>query len=221
VSAPRAPRAVGLLASGAIGLALGLLLVRASIHEQPAGMRATMADVAGSDDSEVGAGERGGDDSPSAQDDTSDPFEADVESEAPESPESESESEVGTLSGTVAPAETVAPAGRSVRRGRVAYIRCEGIADGDGRCPRDRDLEAAAWDLIGGLDTCASRPPRGGTADVRFYLQASGNEVRFRDWGDSPLPIDALRRCFEVPAAALSSSLRADPLVVSFRFTWH
>ncbi|HJL36422.1 MAG TPA: hypothetical protein RMG95_12125, partial [Polyangiaceae bacterium LLY-WYZ-15_(1-7)] len=118
-----------------------------------------------------------------------------------------------------APEPATTPAPYRFERGRVAYIRCPGLEGAGGRCPRDRDLEESVWAALGGVAECAARPAAGGTADVRLTFSGGGApELRFRDWGDSPLPSASLRACLASTIAPLRTSLRADPLVISFRF---
>lgn len=110
-------------------------------------------------------------------------------------------------------AATPAPTSTELQRGRVAYVRC-GATE---RCPRDLELEAAAWTLLERLPTCGRLAGQTGTADVRFHFEGDVPEVRFRDHGEDPLAIGALRACLEGPTAALRTSSSARPLTVSFR----
>jgi hypothetical protein len=175
--------------SAAIGLSLGMGLVWLTIKAPPPGMTSELVEPVDSDDSEPEAGE-----------------EADAESEAEaEEAEAEAEAEAG--------AEAVEPTLR-FRRGRVAYIRC-GALD---RCPRDRELEDAVWALLETLPTCPDGPRSPGTGDVRVHFGRDGVELRFRDWGGSPLALRPLRTCLESGISNLSTRLGVRPLSVSFRF---
>ncbi len=105
-------------------------------------------------------------------------------------------------------------AAATVRRGRVAYIRCGDTE----RCPRDAALEEAAWAILDALPSCARLAGQTGSADVRFHFEAETVEVRFRDHGDRPLAIPALRACLVGPSASLRTTLTPRPLTASFRF---
>jgi hypothetical protein len=105
-------------------------------------------------------------------------------------------------------------ASTTVRRGRVAYIRCGDTE----RCPRDAALEEAAWAIVDALPSCARLAGQTGSADVRFHFEAETVEVRFRDHGDRPLAIPALRACLVGPSASLRTTLAPRPLTASFRF---
>lgn len=105
--------------------------------------------------------------------------------------------------------------------GRVAYLRCEGARPTDGPypCPRDRDLERTVWDALGGLSECADRPVAGGAGDLR--LTFSGGALRergVRGGGESALSEVAILGCLEESLGAVTTTIRAPDLVVSFRF---
>ena len=105
---------------------------------------------------------------------------------------------------------------RVAQRVRVAYIRC----GNEQPCPRDREFEEAAWEAIANLPNCPHAPRLPGTGDVRLHRRGAVNELRFRDWGDSPLPIPPLQACLAPSLRNLPTRLRLDPLVVSFRFQY-
>ncbi|MEM7606856.1 MAG: hypothetical protein AAF411_15985 [Myxococcota bacterium] len=116
----------------------------------------------------------------------------------------------------VAPAAPLGEPDRQFRRGRLAYLRCGDAADGAGRCPRDRELEAQAWAAAGAAARCGLAP---GTADLRLSFQpGEGPELRFRDFGDAPIDAGELQRCLSGAAASLRSSL-PHSFVLSLRFT--
>ncbi len=115
---------------------------------------------------------------------------------------------------TPTPLPPSSTAGTTVRRGRVAYIRCGDTE----RCPRDAVLEDAAWAIVDALPSCARLVGQTGSADVRFHFEAETVEVRFRDHGDRPLAIPALRACLVGPSASLRTTLTPRPLTASFRF---
>ncbi len=104
-------------------------------------------------------------------------------------------------------------------RGRLAYIACPGVEGADGRCPRDRELESRVWAVLEGLGNCPDWPSRAyGTGDVRLHLRPDGATLRFRDWGEAPLPLGPLRACLAPAVEGLRTTIPADPVVVSFRF---
>ena len=110
-------------------------------------------------------------------------------------------------------------AAATFERGRVAYLRC---GEPETRCGRDRDFEEAAWAAMGALPECAALAGARGTADVRIHRSSDGSkELRFRDWGDSPLDAGRLQRCLQPALRGLAIGVRANPLVVSFRFRLH
>ncbi len=99
---------------------------------------------------------------------------------------------------------------------RVAFLRC---GEPEVRCGRDRDFEEAAWAILAELPSCAALAGRVGSADVRVHRTGGGNELRFRDWGDAPIPTGALQGCLESSGLSdLPISVDGSPLIVSFRF---
>ncbi|MDH5492414.1 MAG: hypothetical protein OEY14_10720 [Myxococcales bacterium] len=115
--------------------------------------------------------------------------------------------------------ERTAPAStpRTMRRGRIAYIRC---ASGARPCPRDRALEAEIWALLEGLASCPGAPPGSGRADIRFHFSGAGAELRFRDFeGEGPLlDYGRIQACLAESAAALRSDLDEESFLLSVRF---
>lgn len=109
----------------------------------------------------------------------------------------------------------------SVFPGRLAYTQCVGLERPGAAfpCPRDRQLEAAAWRILMSLPECADPPLSPGAADVR--LRFSGNaspEVLVRPLrGQEPLDPDALLACTGDRFAELRTSLRSRRVVVSIR----
>jgi hypothetical protein len=152
---------------------------------------------------------------------------AEVEGEVPviadgPRPEVSTEPDAGPPDAAVADAGEPAGA-RTFERGRVAYLRCDGIEipNAEIPCPRDEELERAAWAILERLPECNVGPRSAGTADVRFVLvPGEPVDVRLREpqddtWLDGP-PILA---CLESQTAGLATSLRSTNLVVSFRFS--
>jgi hypothetical protein len=112
---------------------------------------------------------------------------------------------------------------RRFERGRVAYLRCDGveIANAELPCPRDEELERAAWAILEQLPDCHVGPRSAGIADVRLTLVPGAPvDVRLREpqdegWLDGA-PILA---CLEDDVAGLTTALASTHLVVSFRFS--
>jgi hypothetical protein len=114
--------------------------------------------------------------------------------------------------------------GLRVVRGRVAYLRCDGVPQrsGPAPCPRDEALEAAAWSVIEALPSCPELPVATGEADIVVDLAPGrANEVRTRDtFAQDVVRLDRARvvGCLAGPLAALPQQLGSSRLVVSFRF---
>lgn len=100
-------------------------------------------------------------------------------------------------------------------RGRLAYLRCGSMADADGRCPRDRDLETSAWTALEGANDCGLGE---GSADVRLHFSGGAPELRFRDYGEPPLALGTLQACLAPRVAALRTTL-PQSFVLSMRLT--
>ncbi|MBW2460622.1 MAG: hypothetical protein JRH11_03170 [Deltaproteobacteria bacterium] len=113
------------------------------------------------------------------------------------------------------------PPPHRVLPGRVAYLRCEGARPTGGPfpCPRDRDLERAIWAALGALAECPGRPVAAGEGDLRLAF-SGGNlqESSLRETGEGGLPEAAVLGCLEEPLGALTTTIRAEELLVSFRF---
>ncbi|MCC6875299.1 MAG: hypothetical protein IT378_13415 [Sandaracinaceae bacterium] len=109
-----------------------------------------------------------------------------------------------------------------VVRGRVAYLRCDGV-EGPGGCPRDEPLETAAWTRIETLATCAQAPARPGEADLRIELLGEGAaDPRWRDtFPEDAIRLDraAVEGCLLEPLREVRQSTGAARLIVSFRFS--
>lgn len=120
---------------------------------------------------------------------------------------------------TAAASSTSAHAGSlHVRRGRVAYIRCDGLR----ACTRDEALEAAVWPILDALTACGDPPTTPGEADIRLdYAGAGAPEIVWRDtFPDDTVRLDRDRvlACVSPALAQTRQRLGAERLVVSFRF---
>ncbi len=151
---------------------------------------------------------------------------ADVVPEDPEGPEDPEDPEEGLTPEADTPPESEAtpspaPPPHRMLPGRVAYLRCEGARPTQGPypCPRDRDLERVVWAALGALAECPGRPAAGGEGDLRLSFSGGVLEERaLRGRGEDALPEGAVLGCLEEPLGALTTTIRAEELVVSFRF---
>ncbi|WP_236603883.1 hypothetical protein [Sandaracinus amylolyticus] len=108
-------------------------------------------------------------------------------------------------------------------RGRVAYLRCDGVPQRRGPvpCPRDEALEAAAWNAIATVTTCADLPADEGEADVVIDFDGGTTEVAARDrFASDVVRLDGARvaACLAPTLGAVRQTMGASRLVVSFRF---
>lgn len=121
------------------------------------------------------------------------------------------------------PVPVRAPAGFA--RGRVAYLRCEGVPQRAGPvpCPRDEALELAAWAAIEGAAGCEALAGLRGQADVVVdYASGRPTEIRARDtFGADVARLDGARvvECLAPALAAVPQTMGSTRLVVSFRFS--
>ena len=112
----------------------------------------------------------------------------------------------------------------SLRRGRVAYLRCDGVPQRAGPfpCPRDEPLERGVWEALAAVQGCV-RAPRSGQADVVLDFEGDSTPtIRTRDTfpADTPRTDDtALLACTSELLGNVRSSLSPRRLVVSFRLT--
>src|SRR5690606_17691761 len=126
---------------------------------------------------------------------------------------------------SASPSAGEAPSGPlRVRRGRVAYLRCDGVEQGRRRtCPRDESLETAAWAAIEALTQCGDPPRAPGEADLRLeYLGSAAPSVGWRDTSPSAtVRLDRARvlACLTPALERTRQSLGAERLLVSFRFS--
>ena len=109
-------------------------------------------------------------------------------------------------------------------RGRVAYLRCEGVErSGTPPCPRDEALEARVWTAIDALTTCATAPTTPGEADLVLELEGAdaAPEVSTRDrFASDVVRLDgpSVAACLAPGLADARQHLGSAHLVVSFRF---
>lgn len=105
-----------------------------------------------------------------------------------------------------------------MERGRVAYVRCDGIRLRPGAypCPRDGSLEEKVWTALEALPRC--RPPRSFGGDLRLYFRKGTLDTTRLRSDDEELATDGLLACLRGELGKVSTPIRADPLIVSFRF---
>ncbi len=113
---------------------------------------------------------------------------------------------------------------RRVERGRVAYLRCEGVPQRPGPypCPRDEALENAVWTVLETLPRCADAPPGLGESDVRVeVVPGTPTDVKLRAPRPNVPRLDgpAILRCAAGPVSHLATTTGSTKLVLSFRFT--
>lgn len=122
-------------------------------------------------------------------------------------------------------AETPGPAGSlRFRRGRVAYIRCDGVPlqAGPYPCPRDLTLEEQVWGILERVPECPMAPRAPGETDVRIELvPGEPTDVRLLGRpraGQTELDGPRVLACVR-PLANVRSELGASRLLLSFRFS--
>jgi hypothetical protein len=111
----------------------------------------------------------------------------------------------------------------TLRTGRVAYLRCDGVPQRPGPfpCPRDEPLEASVWAALGAVERC-DRAPGPGAADIVVDFDGAEPTIRARDTFPSDTvrtDATALLACAGDSLANVRSSLSPRRLVVSFRLT--
>jgi hypothetical protein len=109
---------------------------------------------------------------------------------------------------------------RTVARGRLAYITCEGapLRDGPFPCPRDRPLERRVWAALEALPACPTAPSSSGTGDLRLTFRA-GEAVELATHAPGgTLDGEAILSCVRGSLASATTEIRATEMVVSFRF---
>lgn len=109
-----------------------------------------------------------------------------------------------------------------VTPGRVAYLRCDGVAQLEGAhpCGREPALETAVWAVLATLPRCDDPPPGLGATDLRLDLSPeTPTDVHARDVAGAPsLDSHKLLACLAGPLSHVRSTSHATRLVVSFRF---
>lgn len=243
------PGVVAAVATGC--LLLGLCGARATLRSVEADSAATGTDPAGDVESPAASGSgpgadheggTGAEDRPEAEAGRGTEAGAETGAETGAEAEAEAGPEAGAETGAGAEAETGietevgrervpgaapvgtpggAPASRAIRRGRLAYLRCDGAERpdlGPFPCPRDRDLERTVWAAIDALAACPTAPAGPGPADLRLTFQPGATpEVGFLDRAGD-LDSRRLAGCLAGPLADATTTLTADYLLVSFRF---
>jgi hypothetical protein len=111
----------------------------------------------------------------------------------------------------------------TLRTGRIAYLRCDGVPQRPGPfpCPRDEPLEQAVWAALRSVERC-ERSPGPGAADIVVDFETEQPTIRARD----TFPADTVRTdaaallaCAGDSLENVRSSLSPRRLVVSFRLT--
>lgn len=125
-------------------------------------------------------------------------------------------------------AVTAPPVGggsHTVRRGRVAYLRCEGVPQRPGPfpCPRDEALENAVWAALDTtLTTCGTLAGQGEADVVIDFDHMDTPTARMRDTFASDavrVDADAVLSCSQAALANVRTAFHPRRLMVSFRFT--
>jgi hypothetical protein len=210
------PRVGGVALAALVPFVLGVFLVRATLDRQDA--PASDEPVASPDPSREDAPDEYPSVQPAGPDHPPDDLGAEIE---------QADDAQDTQDAQDAPAQDEAtmdgpaPLPRRVGLGRVAYLACEGVPPQSGPfpCPRDRDLEARVWATLEALPECPTMPTEVGPGDLRLtFTRGAPVEITARDRGPESLSHDALIACLEEPLADLTTSIRADELLVSFHF---
>lgn len=109
----------------------------------------------------------------------------------------------------------------TIVRGRIAYIRCDGVPQraGPNPCPRDTRVEAAVWAAIDRLTTCGALAGHRGAADVRVVFDAGTvSGLGFRELEPPMLDRTALAACLEPALRGLRATVPASRMTAAFRF---
>ena len=229
-------------AVGALCLAAGLWLAHGAMgHPVPQASEADVPAFAGAPAEGEGEGESESEGESVSESEGEGEGESDGESESESESEGEGESESdGEGEGVAAPPSVASPVSATprppppigtgvaarVRRGRVAYLRCDGAppASGPFPCPRDAALEATVWAAVDQLLACTPPLPPGQADLVLQFDRAASPEltVTTRD----TFPEDAIRTdvagvvtCLGPTLAASTTTVPGDLVRVGFRFS--
>jgi hypothetical protein len=124
----------------------------------------------------------------------------------------------------VVTAPPVGGGSHTVRRGRVAYLRCEGVPQRPGPfpCPRDEALENAVWAALDTtITTCGTLAGQGEADVVIDFDHADTPTARMRDTFASDavrVDADAVLSCSQAALATVRTVFHPRRLMVSFRF---
>jgi hypothetical protein len=129
-----------------------------------------------------------------------------------------------TPAGADVPTATPFTGPRRIERGRIAYLRCDGVPQRPGPypCPRDEALEAAVWSVLETLPRCAGAPAGLGESDVRLELARDRTTVvRLRAPRPDVPRLDgaAVLRCAAGPLSHVATTSGATRLMLAFRFS--
>ena len=114
------------------------------------------------------------------------------------------------------------PNTRHLTRGRVAYVRCDGLELHAGHfpCPRDRALELSVWTALRGLEHCEQAGAEHGEAEVRLEFGSSApTTVQVRPANVDSLDVSAVTSCVGEALSAARTLLRPERMVISFGFS--
>lgn len=128
----------------------------------------------------------------------------------------------GIQNAASAPAAPVSTHVGAFERGRIAYLRCEGMPGGDEDCPRDSAMEDEVWRVLETLPRCATPPTGSGDGDVRLEFTRGGStDVSIRARAEDRAPhLDGARilDCVAGQLSHVQTSIRASRVITSFRF---
>jgi hypothetical protein len=111
---------------------------------------------------------------------------------------------------------------RRLTRGRVAYVRCDGLESHAGHfpCPRDRALELSVWSALRELERCEQTRGQDGAAEVRLdFGSAEVTTVQFRPANTGNLDIKRVSGCVREALSAVRTKLRPERMVIAFGFS--
>jgi hypothetical protein len=111
---------------------------------------------------------------------------------------------------------------RELRRGVLAYLRCEGSERPHARfpCPRDPKLEERVWHVLEALPMCDIDP---GAGEIEARITLRGSQISSVDWkagsADPSLNLRAIGKCAGLKLSGMTTRLKAPESLVSFRFS--